>query len=376
MRILDRYLIKEMLLTWLAVTVVLLVIMIGNVLARSLSRVSDGSIAADYLLALVGLKSVGILVTLIPLSLYLGVLLAHGRFYRDNEMSVMQACGVTWMDIVRPTAVIGLIGALIIAILTSFASPWSARTEQQLLSDMRERSALSALVPGRFVTSGDGGTVLFVEGASAGKTQFNNVFMYRQSDNQDPAVDTARIASYQFDPETRDEYLIFTDGQTAIGVPGASEYVVTDFKRQGVLRPRSERAAPRLRNKAKSVAQLLDENSNEAKAELQWRLSIPLAAFLLALLAVPLSYTSPRQGRFGKIAIAILIYIPYANLLVLARKWIAAGVLPSWVGLWPVHIAIFVVVLVLLAQRHGWKWVTGKYRADSALMNRAAAGST
>ncbi len=360
MRILDRYLIKEMLLTWLAVTVVLLVIMIGNVLARSLSRVTDGTIAADALLALVGLKSVGILVTLIPLSLYLGILLAHGRFYRDNEMAVMQACGVSWLDIVRPTAVLGVLGALIIAALTSFASPWAARTEQQLILDMRERSALSALTPGRFVSTSNGSTVLFVEDASSDKTQFNSVFMHRQRDDQPPAVDTARIASYQRDEATGDEYLIFTDGQTSIGTPGDSEYVITDFRRQGILRPRAERTELNLRNKSKTMAQLLQEDGPDEKAEVQWRLSIPLAAFLLALLAVPLSYTSPREGRFGKIVIAILIYIPYANLLVLARKWIASGVLPAWVGLWPVHVAVFLLIVFLLIRRQGWSFLFAK----------------
>jgi len=99
---------------------------------------------------------------------------------------------------------------------------------------------------------------------------------------------------------------------------------------------------------------------------LQWRLSIPLAAVLLALLAVPLSYTSPRQGRFGKIAIAILIYIPYANLLVLARKWIASGVLPSWVGLWPVHIAVFALIVFLLVRRQGLAWLRGGQSNQSA----------
>lgn len=352
-----------MLLTWVAVTVVLLVIMVGNVLARSLSRVSEGTIGADSLLFLVGLKSVGILVTLIPLGLYLGILLAHGRFYRDNEMSVMHACGVSWMDILRPTALVGLLGALVIVVLTSFASPWAARTEQQLLFDMQESSAIRALAPGRFVSADDGGTVLFVERASDDKTQFNRVFMHRQYEDQEPAVDTARIASYQADPATGDEYVIFTDGQTVIGVPGQSEYVITDFWRQGILRPKTKNDGISLRNKAKSFSQLLQENGLEEKAELQWRLSIPLAAFLLALLAVPLSYTSPRQGRFGKIAVAILIYIPYANVLVLARKWIASGVLPVWVGLWPVHLAIFLVIIVLLVRRQGWTWLRGGQKA-------------
>lgn len=346
-----------MLLTWLAVLVVLLVIMIGNVLGRSLSQVSEGVIQADMLLILVGVKSINLLVTLIPLSLYLGIMLAHGRFYRDNEMSVMHACGVGWMDIMRPTVVIGLLGVLSITILTISASPWAARYEQSVKQIMREQSALSLVTPGKFVESSDGQTVFFARQSNAGRTQFNDVFMYRQNDQSEPAVDTARIASYQQDPDTGDEYLIFSDGQTTVGTVGQSGYTITDFKRQGILRPRESPGEPRLILKGKALNQLWGSNDARDKAELQWRMSIPLAALILALLAVPLSYTSPRAGRFGKVAIAILLYIPYANLLVLMRKWIAAGNIPAWVGLWPVHLAFVCLIVALLAKRVGWQWL-------------------
>lgn len=346
-----------MLLTCLAVLVVLLVIMIGNVLGRSLSSVTDGAIQADMLLILVGVKSINLLVTLIPLGLYLGILLAHGRFYRDNEMSVMQACGVGWNDLLRPTAVIGLIGVLLISLLTVFASPWAARYEQTLKQEIRDQSALSLVTPGKFIESSDGNTVFFAHQSNAERTQFNDVFMYRQKGDNLPAVDSARIATYQVDPETGDEYLIFTDGQTTVGTPGDAEYTITEFKRQGILRPREAAGEPRLILKGKRLSELWGSNEIADKAELQWRVSIPLAALLLALLAVPLSYTSPREGRFGKIAIAILIYIPYANLLVLMRKWIAAGTIPPWLGLWPVHIAVGLLIIYLLARRVGWNWL-------------------
>jgi len=348
---------KEMLLTWLAVLVVLLVIMVGNVLGRSLSQVSEGIIQADMLLLLVGVKSINLLVTLIPLGLYLGIMLAHGRFYRDNEMSVMHACGVGWLDLMRPTAIIGLLGVISITSLTLFASPWAARYEQSIKQTMREQSALSLITPGKFVESSDGRSVFFARQSNADRTQFNDVFMYRQSAQSEAAVDSARIASYQLDSETGDEYLIFTDGQTSVGVPGQPGYTITDFKRQGILRPREAPGEPRLIRKGKTLSQLLGSDNLEDKAELQWRISIPLAALLLALLAVPLAYTSPRAGRFGKVAVAILIYIPYANLLVLMRKWIAAGSVPSWVGLWPVHLAVIALIVVLLARRVGWKWL-------------------
>jgi len=153
---------KEMVTTWMAVTVVLLVIMIGNVLSIGLSKVADGNISADVLLILVAVQSISILVTLIPLGLYLGILLAHGRFYRDNEMTVMQATGSSWMDILRPTAIVGVLGVVVIALLTIFASPWAARYEQVILKEFREKSAISLITAGKFVESSDGSTCLCI----------------------------------------------------------------------------------------------------------------------------------------------------------------------------------------------------------------------
>ena len=357
MKILDRYLIREMLLTWGAVTLVLLVIMVGNVLARSLSKVTEGSVTPDVLLTLVAIQSINLLVTLIPLGLYIGVLLALGRLYRDNEMSVMYACGVGWRDIFRPTIIVGLLGVLLIGLLTVFASPWSARLEQQIKADLREKSGVSFLSAGKFIEFSGGSTVFFTQNITASGTQFNRVFMLREREDK-PAVDVARIANYQFDTISGDEYLVFTDGETTVGKPGDADYAITRFKRQGVLRPRTGVSELRLKTKSLSFKELLAADSLRERAEFQWRLSIPLAALILAILAVPLSYTSPREGRFSKIAFAIIIYIPYANLLVLCRKWIASGALPSWVGLWPVHMLMLGLIVFLLSRRLGWQWIS------------------
>lgn len=366
MRILDKYLIREMLLTWGAVTLVLLVIMVGNVLARSLSKVTEGVITPDVLLTLVGIQSINLLVTLIPLGLYLGILLAHGRFYRDNEMSVMHACGVSWSDIFRPTVVVGMIGVILISALTVFASPWSARYEQKIKAELREQSGVSFLTAGKFVETSDGRAVFFTQDINDSKTRFEGVFMVRNREGKPPAADVARIADYQVDAATGNEYLVFTDGESTVGQPGEAGYTITRFKRQGVLRPQANRQEPRLRTKGMTLKQLTSSTGLREKAELQWRVSIPLAALLLAMLAVPLSYTSPREGRFSKIAVAILVYIPYANLLVLSRKWIASGELPSWIGLWPVHLLMVAVIAYCMTRRVGWTWLRQSMKGQAA----------
>ena len=74
---------------------------------------------------------------------------------------------------------------------------------------------------------------------------------------------------------------------------------------------------------------------------------MPLAAIVLAMLAVVLSRTTPRQGRFGKLFTAILAYIIYSNLLLVAQTWLQRGTIPPWLGLWWVHLLFATAALVL-----------------------------
>lgn len=362
----EKYLLREILLTWSAVTLVLLLIMLGNVLAGSLGRASEGNLSADLVFVFVGVKSLGLLVTLIPLGLYLGILLALGRLYRDSEMTALYACGIGLPHVFRPAVFAGLIGVGLISLLTVWVNPWAAQYEQRIKAGLHERSALDFLTAGKFVETDDGRGVFFIQSGNDDKTQFEHVFLHREDAQNERYVEIAASAHYQKDPDTGDEFMIFTDGQTSHGLPGSASYVTTRFKTHGVLIPRMDPVEPRLRAAGMSLSQLWASENATEKAELQWRISIPLASLILAVLAVPLSHTSPRQGRFAKIAVAILIYIPYSNLLILARKWIADGKVDAAVGLWWVHAIVLALLGYLLVQRLGWSWV------KQVLFNRQA----
>lgn len=359
MRTLDRYIFKEISVSWFAVTIVLLVIMVANVLARILSKVTDGSLPADALFLLVGVKVIDLLVTLIPLGLYLGVLLAFGRLYRDSEMSAISACGTGLGALYRPAVMNGVIGVLLITLLTFWASPWAARYEKQLTEKIATQSVGGLLDAGRFVEILDGDAVVFAETLSPGKQRFNRVFVHRDLEDGAFEVETAEYAIYQRDEQTGEEFIVFVDGVSTIAKPGAAGYQQTRFARHGVRIPRTESVSSELENSAKTFTELRASGDLPSKAELQWRFSIPLAALLLALLAIPLSYTSPRQGRYSKIAVAILIYVPYANLLVLSRKWVAAGTIPPWIGMIWVHLLVVALILFLTIKRYGTDWIRG-----------------
>ena len=82
---------------------------------------------------------------------------------------------------------------------------------------------------------------------------------------------------------------------------------------------------------------LLDSDDLELQATLQWRLSIPLLVIVVTLLAVPLSRTNNRQGRFGKLLPAIVLYFTYLVSLNAMRGAIESGSVPVSVTMLPVH---------------------------------------
>ncbi|PKL97289.1 MAG: hypothetical protein CVV17_12350, partial [Gammaproteobacteria bacterium HGW-Gammaproteobacteria-7] len=87
------------------------------------------------------------------------------------------------------------------------------------------------------------------------------------------------------------------------------------------------------RPKMRPTVELFGSPDPNERAELQWRLSTPVSTLLLALLAIPLSRSKPRAGRYGKLLLALGLYVLYFNLLGMARTWVEQQTLASiwWV---------------------------------------------
>jgi len=124
---------------------------------------------------------------------------------------------------------------------------------------------------------------------------------------------------------------------------------VIQFKKYAV---RMQQTSPHVRHQqdeALSVSELWQDYDNPRRAaELQWRISIGLSAFLLGLLAVTLSGIRPRQNRYLMLLPAGLFYIVYVNLLFVARHWLEQGQVPVSIGIWWVH-AVMAACIFLIA---------------------------
>jgi len=380
--IIDRYVSKELLLTWLAVTLVLMLILLSSTLVQLLGKAAQGRIPGDAVWPLLMFTGGRYLIVLIPLSLYLGVLLTFSRLYKDNEMAAMGACGIGLMRLYRPLLMIAIPASALLMYLTLFLMPWVSQQAELLKNDIKNRSELSGLVAGRFNASKKADAIMFLQRQSDDGSQMHNVFLHRavkngatnkESTNTLDNIESADLARQYTDDRGR-HFILFENGQLYEGEPGHSDFRITRYEKKGVYIAEQPKAQISRRKKAVPTVDLWNSKRVDYRAELHWRLSLPIGAFLLAVLALPLSYTTPRKGRYSKLALAILIYLIYSNLLGIGESWVEKKKVPEWLGLWWVHgFAVSLIIYWWIKRAGGFKqiWQQLKYRSTKPVVTSA-----
>ncbi len=180
-----------------------------------------------------------------------------------------------------------------------------------------------------------------------------NVFISDRREGK-VAIETAKFAEQKNLSELGGESLILKKGQRYQGMPGEGGFTVLTFDQHAVRIPEFDLKLDHQDPEFKSTTALLKSNALSDVAEFQWRISVPIAAILVVLLAFPLSVSSPRQGRFANLGIAIVIYLIYSNLLILMEAWVADGKFPAIPGMFLVHIGMLVLIIILtMRQRLG-----------------------
>lgn len=355
--IIDRYLVKEVAQTLLAVTVVLLLIVVSNRLIDYLGDAAEGKLPGNVVFTLLGLKAVIYFGLLIPLALYLGIMLGLGRLYRDSEMAALAACGVGTARIYRALLWLGVPLIALLGALTLYVGPKAAELGYEIQDRAMKTLELSVLSPGRFRESSDRRHILYVEQLSPDRRSVQNIFAHTLTDDGRYGIISAEQAYQYVDPRSGDRFVVLTNGYRYEGVPGQADFRVVRFEKHGVRVEESKGGEVRYKRDARPTAALWESAELSDKAELQWRLSVPLSAAVLAFLAVPLARASPREGRYGRLFVAVVAYIVYVNLLSVAQVWVERGTVPAYVGLWWVHGLMFVVTAALLARQTGLPWL-------------------
>jgi lipopolysaccharide export system permease protein len=335
--IIDRYILREVTKSFLAILFVLLLILVGSGYMRLLGDAASGNIGNDIILNLVAIEALRVMAPITPPAFFLAILYTLGQMYRHSEMTALFASGVGSGRLFRAVILAALPVVLLVSWLSLDLRPWANGQRDLVLKQRDIQSEFNSAVAGRFNESKRGNLVFYVEGVSDDRKRLQQVFVQNRQHGKLGLI--VSDEGYQHvDPESGEQFIVLRNGRRYEGEPGRNDFTIGEFEEYGVKIALEQQAPRGMRVRSLSTPELFASEVLAHKVELQYRFMLPLAVLVFTVISVPLSHGQPREGFYGRIVLAILFYLLFVNLIALSEAWMASGATPLWMGRWWVHL--------------------------------------
>ena len=337
---------------------VLFTILVTWTLIKVLGTAAGGKVDPSDVLALIGFAILNYLPTILTLTVFISVLAAVTRSYRDSEMVVWFASGSSLMRWIRPVLTFGLPIVALVAALSLVAAPWAALKRAEFVERFQKREDLKRVAPGQFRESSSADRVFFVERSTTGATVVQNVFVNSRDKNGNTSVVVAKEGVIESDAKGG-QYLVLSNGRRYSGTPGQADFQSMEFDRYKMrVATRVPVLGTDTPTNALPTSALLQVENQYTRSELLARISAPIICLVLMLLAIPLGFVNPRAGSSANMILALLIFFTYLNLNKMMEKSVQRGKLEFDMAWWPLHLAAALTVAALFAWRlnvnHRW----------------------
>lgn len=347
MLLIERYIIAEIRRPVSVMIGILTFVFASYSAERYLTQAANGTLALQSVLDMVIYKVIISLEMLVPVALYASVAIALGRLYHDSEITAILAAGASPLRLYRAIALISLPIAVAVTVLSVYGRPWAYTQTYQLEQQSRTDLDVNHLLPQRFNLNPDNGRMILAERIDHASGNLEQALIYDAGEGKSRVfrADQARVV----DSNPDDPVVALTHGTSySLEHPGTKD--VTSIFQNMLLHLKPVELAQDSKRKSTSTALLGASVMPQDKAELQWRETRGVSAILLALLAVPLSRTAPRKGRFSTLLPIATLFavIFYAGNI--CRTLVANAALPLTPGVWLVTLLMALALLVFIAR--------------------------
>ena len=348
-QIIAKYLLKNILLIFLAIFLFLVLILLGNQTVLLLAKYYDFGISIENTVLLILFNLLKKTPLLLSFSLFLAIIISIGRLYKNSEMIVINSIGISTKHLMVFIQPILLSVAFIIFIITIYLSPLLIVHIDKLYFSAQEINKIAFIKAKTFTYFKRGKIIFYAQEVTKDKNLMKQIFLkYQRIDKT--IIITADTASIDINDKNGNTYLTLTDGKIYSGLPDiySDKDSITHFKKY--LMPLHSKSDVKNSDdkyftniQAIPTKKLLDYTELAHRLELERRLFFPIATIILAMLATVLAKTSPKGSQLFGVLIGIVLFILYYNLLAIAHGF--SDISQSF-GFWWVH-ALFIVLLYI-----------------------------
>ncbi len=348
--IIDRHISMEILRPFVIGLGLLVLVFIGFSAAKQLSAAAAGQLEMLTAFKLVGLNTLVTLEILMPSAFFFSVLAAVGRLYRDSEMSALYAAGVSRARILEAVLKLALVVALITGTISILGRPWAFRTSYDLESRAAAKFDLKKMATGEFVNMSGSDYIFIADDLDLDRGRHKGVFLQKDYEKVGRSeIIVAEAAELPVLNPGQAMQAEFFNGYNYLLDQRRKQDITLKFKNL-IVRLDNQDAQEQYRRKAETTLNLAQSDEPKDIAEFQWRVTTPVATILLALMAVPLARSAPRESRMRNVLIAVGIYIGLFAMTSVVRTGIEQGRLGEFPGLWGAYLLEIILLAVLVSQ--------------------------
>ena len=352
----DKALLKDVTKAFLVILSILLVIIFSVQFVKILQKVAEGALNSDAVFQMLGYEMTKVSGVLVPPSYFFALLWVLASMYRDSEMTALQAGGIGLPQLIRSVIWVALPATILSGFLVMWGVPWANQQIESVKAEQEKRSDIAMILAGKFNEFTRGDLIVYAERVDPETGYLKNVFVQDRQRGKLGIV--VADEAYQLrDENSSDNFVVLASGKRYEGEPGVSDYQVSDFLEYALRMPVSKLNLKAWRMGAEDTSALLAMDSLMARAEIAYRLSVPLGVLLFTALAFPLARSAPRKDVYGRLGMAVLVYFVFLNLQRVGERWIETNVLPAYMGLTWIFLlmALFGAVIFYFDSSHWGK---------------------
>ncbi|MFN7094178.1 MAG: LPS export ABC transporter permease LptF [Burkholderiales bacterium] len=327
--------------------VVLIFILPVTELFKLLNDAASGNIPTVTLITLMIYGTIASFPMILTIACFLTVVITINRYCKDHEFVIWLASGVSPAYWLKQTAIFILPMTIICAVCSMYITPWATVKSQEYANFLSKQQTSMVLAPGIFKENHNGDQVFYIENYSLTPSFAKRIFIVYNSDNATSYNITAKAGSIENNKGITS--VILEDGHRYELDNNADTNILLNFKqfKASIKQDYKPIDHNQVNIPTSSVKQLIEQNSNHARAELSWRISIAMMMFVMACIAVPISIQTGRVQNSLIFIVPPIIYAIYENCILTLNGYIGDGKIPSIVYVFIIHFVILLLAIWL-----------------------------
>jgi lipopolysaccharide export system permease protein len=350
-RLIDRYIFKEMLSPFLLGILLLTFLMLLHQIVRLTEWVSDKGISLFTVSDLFVRILPSFFLITIPMAAAFATILAFNRLSSENELIAISCAGITLSRILRSVFIFSIIVALLTLLMGNLSAHWGAASFKSVAIRMLKERIGVGLETSRF-TEIFPGLMLYAEsivhpagvdpkGNSVDATKLEHVFIYDGRLRQDtPDVIVAKSG-----------FLMSNEGVIGLELQDGAIHTHNHPIDQRIsFRTYSLKMRPSLPKPSVLEMGRNDQETARIKMALHKKYSLTYASFLFCFLGIPLGMISGKRGSLGPFAAGIALIVLYYALYKAGDYFFPFhGNAPEWAA-WVPNFVLTPITICLFAR--------------------------